>query len=90
MAYTRHKMQKNREEGDYDAKPFPGKYIQRGAEQFKGTPEDDNYQQDRAPAVAGVKRSVKQITPLAALVGYTGEQFLFLIRRFYLRLFIKC
>ena len=69
MAYTRHKMN-NKNEDEYDVKPFPG-YQQRGAEQFKGTPEDDNYRQDRAPSVAGaIKRSVKQITPLAALVGY--------------------
>ena len=70
MAYTRHNMN-YRDGGEYDMKPFPGNIL-RGAEQFKGTPEADNYRQDRAPAMAGVKRSVKQITPLAALVGYTG------------------
>ena len=55
MAYTRHSLhngrdgdgdrqQSSRSEDDYDVKPFPG-YHQRGAEQFKGTPEDDNYRQ---------------------------------------------
>ena len=56
MAYARHNLhgsrtkesddrqQSSRGEDDYDVKPFPG-YHQRGAEQFKGTPEDDNYRQ---------------------------------------------
>jgi len=58
---------------EYDYKPFPGNH-ERGAEQFKGTPEEDNYKQNRAPAMAGVKRSTNKITPLAALVGYTGTK----------------
>ena len=55
MAYTRHSLHNGRDgdsdrqqssssEDDYDVKAFPG-YHQRGAEQFKGTREDDNYRQ---------------------------------------------